>query len=109
MCWYRLKTPASDCKISSACVGSSSGSATADGGSWGAPFALFGQENETIAPTSQPPCPPALPRWFAPAGLFVQRSLGEPAQSMNRTAIRLHRCRRQQRTRRLIHKRHELV
>src|SRR6202030_2473613 len=48
-------------------------------------------------------------RWFAPAGLFVQRRLREAAQGVNGASISLNRSRRQKRTRWLIHKRHKLV
>ena len=45
----------------------------------------------------------------SPARLLVQRRLREPPQGVNGAAIGHHRARGKQRTRRLVHERHELV
>src|SRR5271155_5486129 len=59
--------------------------------------------------TKMKPFQPSGASALAPTGLFVQRRLREAAQGVNRPPISLHRGRRQKRTRRLIHKRHELI
>src|SRR5258708_20267368 len=48
-------------------------------------------------------------RTVPPGRFFIERRLREPAQGVNCAAIRHHRARREQRTRRLVHERHELV
>src|SRR6476469_2107742 len=48
-------------------------------------------------------------RALAPSGFFVERRLRKPAQGVNRSSISLYRGRRQKRTWRLVHERHELV